>query len=264
MLEPHPHWPMRRKKIAHSVSSLGRSTSFLQGQGPLYSHYTVWKRTQGGVLSLLRIGSFKNHLSEKLLPSQKQAGTMGVSSLDSSGRVASRTKHQLRAIWGLHADIQGSSGLSESSKVLFLPRAPLKARRGRPEFTQRCYQTPKESKREGSLGSQEGLSLPPLAIISVPRHLGQSVSQPPPKAVILQVYIPQPRSRSLFREGQGLWSSRPTPLPTVLHMDALSPLYVGGKGSAAESLTFENHSHEKSLPKPKYGPGPSQDARWCP
>lgn len=54
-------------------------------------------------------------------------------------------------------------------------------------------------------------------------------------------------------------SSRPTPLPTVLHMDALSPLYVEKKGSAAE-----NHSHEKSLPEPKYGPGPSQDACWCP
>lgn len=47
-------------------------------------------------------------------------------------------------------------------------------------------------------------------------------------------------------------------------MDALSPLYVGKKGSAAESLMFENHSHEKSLPEPKYGPGPSQDACWCP
>lgn len=68
----------------------------------------------------LELGHLKTHLSDKLLPSQKQAGTTGVWSLDSLGRVASRTKHQLRLIWGLHADIQGSSGLSESSKILFL------------------------------------------------------------------------------------------------------------------------------------------------
>lgn len=41
LLEPHSHGPMRRKEMAHSVFTLDRSTSFLQGKGsslfPLYS-----------------------------------------------------------------------------------------------------------------------------------------------------------------------------------------------------------------------------------